>query len=90
MSRKKTISLTLIGLTLAAGFANAQAPAVSTTQQQIDQLRQQLDALEQKQRPTKPQLLQPPRVPRPARAQMLRSLPIPPASQSSLTTAIFC
>ena len=48
MFRKtQTISLTLIGLMLAASSARAQAPASLTTQQQIDQLRQQLDALEQ-------------------------------------------
>ena len=41
----------LIGLTLAAGLVVAQPPAAPlTTQQQIDLLRQQLDALEKKQK----------------------------------------
>ncbi len=51
MSRNTTISRILIGIALAGGIASAQtvAPA-ATTQQQIDQLRQQINQLEQKQK----------------------------------------
>jgi len=45
--RTKTISQILVGLALTAMFAPAQT---LTTQQEIDQLRQQLDQLEQKQK----------------------------------------
>jgi phosphate-selective porin OprO/OprP len=46
-----TFANIFIGLTLAAGLAAAQPPAATlTTQQQIDLLRQQLDALEKKQK----------------------------------------
>jgi len=48
MHRRKTTSRILLGLAFAAGFAHAQTPL--TTQQQIDQLRQQLDQLQQKQK----------------------------------------
>jgi phosphate-selective porin OprO/OprP len=49
MHSKKTPSRILIGLALAAEFAYGQTPNL-TTQQEIDQLRQQLDQLAQKQK----------------------------------------
>jgi phosphate-selective porin OprO/OprP len=49
MYRNKTTSRILTGLVIAAGFVHAQTPA-QTNQQEIDQLRQQLDQLAQKQK----------------------------------------
>lgn len=50
MHRKNTTSLILIGIALAAGLARAQSTPATSTQQEIDQLRLQIDQLAQKQK----------------------------------------